>query len=120
MTSDPVEDVIKARGAPIWFQLYATNKWEVAAAITKRAENAGCTADGRHRRPQRRPQPGNPVPAAARATSATATAATTAPACRPRSRAAPMFKGVDITGLRNTQSSAMTWEFFKRMRDPPR
>ncbi len=44
MTSDPVEDVIKARGAPIWFQLYATNKWEVAAAITKRAENAGCTA----------------------------------------------------------------------------
>src|SRR5215212_8659955 len=42
MTSDTVEDVIKARGAPIWFQLYATNKWEVAAAITKRAENAGC------------------------------------------------------------------------------
>ena len=25
-------------------QLYATNKWEVAAAIAKRAENAGCTA----------------------------------------------------------------------------
>src|SRR5437868_10844294 len=44
MTSDGVEDVIKARGAPIWMQLYATNKWEVAAAITKRAENAGCTA----------------------------------------------------------------------------
>src|SRR5216683_840573 len=44
MTSDTVEDVIKARGAPIWMQLYATNKWEVAAAITKRAENAGCTA----------------------------------------------------------------------------
>src|SRR6266567_974170 len=44
MTSDSVEDVIKARGAPIWMQLYATNKWEVAAAITKRAENAGCTA----------------------------------------------------------------------------
>src|SRR3954468_4888308 len=34
MTSDTVEDVIKARGAPIWMQLYATNKWEVAAAIT--------------------------------------------------------------------------------------
>ena len=28
-----------------------------------------------------------------------------------------MFKGVDLTGLRNTQSSAMTWDFFKRMRD---
>src|SRR5262247_1416604 len=27
MTSSGVEDVIKARGAPIWYQLYATNKW---------------------------------------------------------------------------------------------
>src|SRR6185436_9590408 len=44
MTSDTVEDVTKASRAPIWLQLYATNKWEVAAAITKRAENAGCTA----------------------------------------------------------------------------
>ena len=25
-----VEDVTAARGAPIWYQLYATNKWEVA------------------------------------------------------------------------------------------
>ena len=33
MTSDTVEDVIKAREAPIWMQLYATNKWDVAAAI---------------------------------------------------------------------------------------
>ncbi len=44
MTSDTVEDVTKARGAPIWFQMYATNKWEVAAATAKRVENAGCTA----------------------------------------------------------------------------
>ncbi|MEA2873550.1 MAG: 4-hydroxymandelate oxidase, partial [Hyphomicrobiales bacterium] len=28
-----------------------------------------------------------------------------------------MFRGLDLTGLRNTQSSAMTWDFFKRMRD---
>ena len=28
-----------------------------------------------------------------------------------------MWKGIDVTGLRNTQSSAMTWDFFKRMRD---
>ena len=40
-TSTGVEDVIKARGGPIWMQLYATNKWEVAAAITKRAEIYG-------------------------------------------------------------------------------
>ena len=45
MTSDTVEDVTKARGAPIWMQLYATNKWEVAAAITKRAENVDAHVD---------------------------------------------------------------------------
>src|SRR5258705_2782729 len=44
MTSDTVEDVTKTRGAPIWIQLYATNKCEAAATITKRAANAGCTA----------------------------------------------------------------------------
>ena len=42
-TSTDVEDVTKARGAPIWMQLYATNKFEVAADHVKRAENAGCT-----------------------------------------------------------------------------
>src|SRR5499427_345917 len=28
-----------------------------------------------------------------------------------------MYKGIDVSGLTNTQSSAMTWEFFKRLRD---
>jgi isopentenyl diphosphate isomerase/L-lactate dehydrogenase-like FMN-dependent dehydrogenase len=28
-----------------------------------------------------------------------------------------MWKGLDLTGLRNTQSTNMTWDFFKRMRD---
>src|SRR3974390_1880227 len=39
---DGVEDVTRARGAPIWFQLYASPKWEVAQALIKRAEAAGC------------------------------------------------------------------------------
>src|SRR5260221_8418272 len=43
-TTSSVEDVTKARGGPIWMQLYATNKFEVAAHHIKRAENAGCTA----------------------------------------------------------------------------
>src|SRR5262252_9428583 len=38
-TSTAVEDVVKARGGPIWMQLYATNKFEVAAHHIKRAEN---------------------------------------------------------------------------------
>ena len=39
-----MEDVTAARGAPIWYQLYATNKWEVAKAFVTRAEKAGCLA----------------------------------------------------------------------------
>src|SRR6202140_2067909 len=42
-TSTGVEDAIKARGGPIWMQLYATNKFDVAAHHIKRAEAAGCT-----------------------------------------------------------------------------
>ena len=36
-----IEDAIAARGAPVWFQLYTTQKWEVAEALVKRAESAG-------------------------------------------------------------------------------
>jgi len=43
-TTSGVEEVTEARGAPIWYQLYATNKWEVARAMVLRAEKAGCTA----------------------------------------------------------------------------
>ena len=39
-----VEDCTAARGAPIWFQLYASPKWEIAEHHLKRAERAGCPA----------------------------------------------------------------------------
>src|SRR5712675_680888 len=116
MTSDTVEDVTKARGAPIWMQLYATNKWEVAAAITKRAENAGCTAlavtvdrnGGRNQETLARLRPSDSRDCSG---------------CHDRSnlqsslKTRAMWKDLDLTGLRNTQSSNMTWDFFKRMRD---
>jgi isopentenyl diphosphate isomerase/L-lactate dehydrogenase-like FMN-dependent dehydrogenase len=35
-----IEDAIAARGAPVWFQVYA-RKWEVTEALVKRAERAG-------------------------------------------------------------------------------
>src|SRR4029077_4065967 len=37
-TSLGVEDVTAGRGAPIWYQLYATNKWEVAEAMIRRVD----------------------------------------------------------------------------------
>ena len=116
MTSDTVEDVVKAREAPIWMQLYATNSWDIAAAITKRAENAGCnvlavTVDrsgGRNQETLFRLRP---------------TDTRDCNGCHDRSsfqnslKGRAMFRGLDLSGIRNTQSSAMTWDFFKRMRD---
>ncbi len=42
--SSATEDVIAARGAPIWQQLYATDDFSVTQGIVRRAEKAGCTA----------------------------------------------------------------------------
>lgn len=41
VTSTSIEDVIAARGGPIWFQLYPTNKWATAHTMLRRAEDAG-------------------------------------------------------------------------------
>ena len=43
-TNTGVEDVAAARGAPLWYQLYATNKWDVGRAMVARAEKSGCLA----------------------------------------------------------------------------
>ena len=44
-TSTGVEEVTAARGAPIWYQLYATNKWDMAKAIDQAlGERRGCYA----------------------------------------------------------------------------
>jgi 4-hydroxymandelate oxidase len=116
MTSYGVEDVKAARGDAIWLQLYATNKWEVAQAIVKRSENAGCSvvavtvdrSGGRNQETLFRLRPSDTRDCSG---------------CHDRTslqtnlKGRAMFKDLDITGLRNTQSSAMTWEFFKRLRD---
>jgi 4-hydroxymandelate oxidase len=114
-TSSP-EDVIAARGAPIWYQLYATNKWEVAKAFVTRADKAGCpvvavTVDrngGRNQETLFRLRPSD---------------TRDCNACHDRSslqsnlQRRAMYQGVDISGLTNTQSSAMTWDFMKRLRE---
>lgn len=41
VSSNPIEDVIVARGQPVWFQLYPTNQWPTAEMMLKRAESAG-------------------------------------------------------------------------------
>jgi 4-hydroxymandelate oxidase len=39
-----IEDAIAARGAPVWFQLYTTQRFEVAEGLVKRAQAAGAPA----------------------------------------------------------------------------
>jgi 4-hydroxymandelate oxidase len=41
VTSTSIEDVIAARGAPVWFQLYPTNQWSTGQMMLERAERAG-------------------------------------------------------------------------------
>jgi 4-hydroxymandelate oxidase len=41
VTSNPIENVIAARGEPVWFQLYPTNQWSTAQMMLERAERAG-------------------------------------------------------------------------------
>jgi len=41
VSSNSIEDVIDARGEPVWFQLYPTNKRSIAKTMLLRAEDAG-------------------------------------------------------------------------------
>jgi 4-hydroxymandelate oxidase len=114
-TSSP-EDVTAARGAPIWYQLYATNKWEVAKAFVTRAEKAGCpvvaiTVDrsgGRNQETLFRLR---------RSDTRDCSGCHDRTSLQTNLVRRSMYQGVDISGLTNTQSSAMTWDFIKRMRD---
>ena len=41
VTTTSIEEVIDARGGPVWFQLYPTSDWSVAEKMVNRAEQAG-------------------------------------------------------------------------------
>jgi 4-hydroxymandelate oxidase len=111
-----IEDVTAARGQPIWYQLYATNKWEVAEHHIKRAANAGALAvavtvdrnGGRNQETLARLR---------RNDTRVCTNCHTSPGGGGDDKRKPMFDGVDMSGLTNAQSSAMTWDTIKRMRD---
>ena len=115
-----VEDVTKARGAPIWFQLYASPSWEVAQALIRKAEAAGCpvlmvTVDrvaGRNQETLFRLM---------------RTDSRECSSCHDRSsfaaRAARRhnYDGIDLTKITGSgESSNLTWDTVKRMRDMTR
>jgi 4-hydroxymandelate oxidase len=113
VSSTSVEDVIAARGAPVWFQLYTTNNWEITVQLVKRAEAAGCpvvavTVD--------LPSGRNTETAARLARTDTRTCTSCHGAAGPSPLARPMFAGNDMTGV-SVSSPSLTWDFIKRLKD---
>ena len=115
-----VDEVAKARGAPIWFQLYASPSWEVAQALIKKADAAGCpvlmvTTDrvgGRNQETLFRLMKSDSRECAG---------------CHDRGSFAARtsrrhnYDGIDLTSIKGGgESSNLTWDTVKRMRDVTR
>jgi 4-hydroxymandelate oxidase len=115
VASTSIDRAIQERGAPVWFQLYATSTWEVARQLVKRAERAGSpvvavTVDrvaGRNQEAFER----------MRRVDSRKCGDCHKPGIAERAKKLPNYEGVDITGLTNSLSSNMTWDFIKRLRD---
>src|SRR5260221_1023748 len=108
-----IEDAIAARGAPVWFQLYTTQKWEVADALVKRAETAGA-----------------PAIAVTLDVRSSAKWETYARLRRTDTRDCgschglsdylsrkPNFSGIALGGISGTAVTNLTWDSIKRLRD---
>ena len=106
--STPIEQVVEARGAPIWVQLYPTDRWEYTVAMLQRAEAAGCTAvcltidlpGGRNTETQQ---------------IFTRQDTRTCAACH-TGRAKPIFDGLNMQGV-GLNNPAMTWDVIARMKE---
>jgi 4-hydroxymandelate oxidase len=113
VASTSIEDAIAARGAPLWFQLYTTQRFEVAAALIKRAEAAGAPAIAVTldvRTPLKWP-----TSIRLRRTDTRDCASCHAPNGYLSSK--PNFAGIDLTGVTGTPVSNLTWDVVKRLRD---
>ena len=113
VSSTSVEDVIKARGAPVWYQLYTTSDLDVAIRLAKRADAAGCTAIAVT----------VDLPAGRNTETATRLARTdgrTCSACHQpgvsNMATRPMFNGINAGMLLNSTPS-LTWDFIRRLKD---
>ena len=106
--STPIEEVTEARGGPLWFQLYPTDRWEYTVAMLQRAEAAGCTAvcltidlpGGRNTETQQ---------------IFTRQDTRTCSSCH-TGQAKPIFDGLNMRGV-GLNNPAMTWDVIARMKD---
>ena len=112
-TASP-EEVMAARGGPVWFQLYPTSDWTVTEKLVRRAEGAGApvlvlTVDlplGPNRDTARRFARVDTRPCAS---------------CHDSSfagfvRRRPLWDGIDVSRVDNDVVPGMNWEFVRRLR----
>jgi len=112
-----IEDVIAARQGEVWFQLYATSSLEVAKQAVRRVERAGCpvleiTVDrngGRNQETFFRLRRLDSRPCASCHTDGIGSA-----------KERPIYDGIDMSKVTSMQSSNITWDFIKSMRDTTR
>jgi 4-hydroxymandelate oxidase len=114
-SSSAPEEVIAARGAPVWQQLYATDDWAVTRAVVDRAQRMGCpaialTVDnmwGRFNETLQR---------AMRADSRICTQCHVDNSHDPVHKA-PLYRGLDLSHVsESSMPSGITWEFLDRLR----
>jgi isopentenyl diphosphate isomerase/L-lactate dehydrogenase-like FMN-dependent dehydrogenase len=111
-----IEEAIAARGRPVWFQLYPTDKWEIAEALARRAEKAGAgcivvTVDVVAR------QNFETLVRLWRAGDTRDCGSCHAFGIRAYVQRKPNFDGIDVSGVNSTGHSTLTWSFIKRLRD---
>jgi 4-hydroxymandelate oxidase len=112
-TSTAVEDVNKALGRPVWYQLYAPSSWDACEKILERVSKAGCpvillTVDnttGRNSETYMRTRPKDLRQCSGCHQGAPGTAV----------QERRMYDGIDLTGV-STQNPAMDWMFVDRLR----
>ncbi len=110
-----IEDVTKARGAPVWQQLYPTNDWAVTRSIIKRAEAAGSPVlvftvdhmDNANNETQNRGRRLDDRDCSS---------------CHEKGfsgyvRGKPAFEGLDVSKVTALYDSSFTWDYVKRLKD---
>ena len=115
LSTSPIEEVIAAREAPVWYQLYPTADWTITQGLVKKAEAAGCpvlvlTVDN--------------MTTMGRVTAARGKQIDSRDCSQCHSTApggaylhTPMFDGLDTTKLTQTVTAHLTWDVIARLRD---
>lgn len=113
--STSIEDVMAARGAPVWQQIYPTDDFSVTRALVERAERAGApaiavTVDNRSGR-------FNETLERAKLVDDRVCTQCHINNSHDQVRRAPMYAGIDVTQVReSSQPSNLTTDFLDRLR----